>query len=554
MISVILNTYERPVGLMRAIDAVLGQTMSDFEVVIVDDGSSDSTSTVLATVVDPRVALIRQENCGLAVARNAGARSARREWLVFLDDDDTPHPNWLETLSGLMSEDVGVVCCGARLVSPDGRRIGSAVPYRLGKEFGGVRALFLAGTFGVRADAFWSAGGYVPGMPTAHQTELALRVVPQLSNRGWRVRCTEIEAIDIERRAADNRVLSTPSLHFAGSRWLMTRHREILSHSRRSLALAESIAGVSAFQLNRVSDARRHFARAIRTNPLSARGWARLLASSSVSVAERIWKPMTNIQSPLPRVRELHDLLGLEDLLFLPPGYVTNSAQSSDRDGTPFWAEGLSGNDVRYQVPVYRLAARLVRRLPVEKRTVLDVGCGSGHKLIRYLSPAARVVGADQPSGIALAQRAFPDFDWIEIDLMDERQSMPLTEVHAGLVICSDVVEHVADPYRLLELVRDCLDDDAIALISTPDRSRLRGSLPYGPPGNPRHIREWSASEFELLLEAAGLEVCGRRHLLPRAYSVNTLELKRVVHRLVHFRPVPDSRHSMAFIVRKAPS
>ena len=126
-----------------------------------------------------------------------------------------------------------------------------------------------------------------------------------------------------------------------------------------------------------------------------------------------------------------------------------------------------------------------------------------------------------------------------------------LTRVNWQFIICADVIEHVRDPYVLLAAVRSLMGDSTLALISTPDRSRIPGAPPLGPPGNPRHVREWSMAEFELLLTAAGFDVVRRRHCLPRSYDASLNELKRAVYRVLHWQRVPDARYAMVFLVRK---
>ncbi|MDG4474568.1 glycosyltransferase family 2 protein [Thiovibrio frasassiensis] len=86
-VSVIIPTHNRAGFLSRAIDSVLAQTYSNFELIVVDDGSTDATQALLASYGKALVTL-RQENRGPAAARNAGIRAARHSLLAFLDSDD----------------------------------------------------------------------------------------------------------------------------------------------------------------------------------------------------------------------------------------------------------------------------------------------------------------------------------------------------------------------------------------------------------------------------------------------------------------------------------
>ena len=96
-ISVIIPTFNRVRLVVQAIDSVLKQSFHDFEIVVIDDGSSDDTGAVIQQYTDPRVRYIYQENTGLAGARNAGIRAARGQYVAFLDADDLFLPHNLDS-------------------------------------------------------------------------------------------------------------------------------------------------------------------------------------------------------------------------------------------------------------------------------------------------------------------------------------------------------------------------------------------------------------------------------------------------------------------------
>ena len=93
LVSVVVPSYNRAALLQRTLRAILAQQITDLEVVVVDDGSTDETARTLAAA-DPRVAVIRhQQPAGVSAARNRGIAAARGEWIAFCDDDDlwSPH-------------------------------------------------------------------------------------------------------------------------------------------------------------------------------------------------------------------------------------------------------------------------------------------------------------------------------------------------------------------------------------------------------------------------------------------------------------------------------
>lgn len=95
MISIVIPTYNRASYLSQAIDSVLAQSCADYEIIVVDDGSTDNTGQILESYRD-RIRCIHQANKGVSAARNMGIRSARGEWIAFLDSDDIWLPEKLE--------------------------------------------------------------------------------------------------------------------------------------------------------------------------------------------------------------------------------------------------------------------------------------------------------------------------------------------------------------------------------------------------------------------------------------------------------------------------
>jgi glycosyltransferase involved in cell wall biosynthesis len=87
-VSVVIPTYNRAATVPRAIESVLAQTVTDLEVIVVDDGSSDDTGKVLGEMFSDRIRYYPQANQGASVARNKGVEEARGEWIAFLDSDD----------------------------------------------------------------------------------------------------------------------------------------------------------------------------------------------------------------------------------------------------------------------------------------------------------------------------------------------------------------------------------------------------------------------------------------------------------------------------------
>lgn len=201
---------------------------------------------------------------------------------------------------------------------------------------------------------------------------------------------------------------------------------------------------------------------------------------------------------------------------FIRPDYVANppmvpQASRAHASLDAYWNADRIDASRHYQYSVYRRVARFLSKHPTA--TVVDVGCGVGSKLavLHTRFPKATFVGLDQDETIAFCRRTYDFGTWMAVDLdAPVAYSGPLGDI----VVCADVIEHLANPDRLLELVKTCLAPRGRVLLSTPDRDRLHG------PGclrsvNPAHVREWNAKELQLYLMNRGFEIVEHAHDLP---------------------------------------
>lgn len=101
--SIIIPTYNRAHHLPKAIDSVLEQTFTDWELIIVDDGSTDNTKEIVESYDDIRIRYIYQENAERSAARNNGINHSKGEWICFLDSDDYYLSNHLEVFSSFIT-------------------------------------------------------------------------------------------------------------------------------------------------------------------------------------------------------------------------------------------------------------------------------------------------------------------------------------------------------------------------------------------------------------------------------------------------------------------
>ena len=101
--SVVIPVYNKKSSIQATIQSVLAQTLRDYEVIVVNDGSTDDSLSVARSFEARGVRVIDQPNQGVSVARNTGILAAEGEYISFLDADDTWHPDYLETIDRLTS-------------------------------------------------------------------------------------------------------------------------------------------------------------------------------------------------------------------------------------------------------------------------------------------------------------------------------------------------------------------------------------------------------------------------------------------------------------------
>lgn len=102
--SIIIPVYNKQDYLKLTLQSVLDQKFTDYEVLVIDDGSSDNSVAVASQFQDARIKLITQRNAGVSVARNRGIDAAQGEWVCFLDADDWYHPDYLYELEVMSRE------------------------------------------------------------------------------------------------------------------------------------------------------------------------------------------------------------------------------------------------------------------------------------------------------------------------------------------------------------------------------------------------------------------------------------------------------------------
>lgn len=180
-VSVVMGVYNGERWLHEAVDSVLGQTLDDFELIVIDDGSTDSTAEILEAYRDPRLRVTRQPQAGLTVSLNRLARQASAPLVARLDADDVALPERFARQVAFLDAhpEVGLLGTGCHDVDPAGRALRTYRPPEGDSEI--RRALirrnpFVHSSVMARRDALERAGFYDETLPVAQDYDLWVRL------------------------------------------------------------------------------------------------------------------------------------------------------------------------------------------------------------------------------------------------------------------------------------------------------------------------------------------------------------------------------------------
>jgi glycosyltransferase involved in cell wall biosynthesis len=192
-VSVLMAAYNVAAYIDEAIEAIRAQTFSDFEMIVIDDGSTDDTAARIEphAKADGRIRLVRQANAGIPATRNKLVELARGEYLAVVDSDDVSTPTRLEQQARYLDEhpDCVAVSGTLMLIDPEGQEL---TKWDAPADHESIEKILLSGNGAalahpaamVRREAVLKAGGYRAGFPVAHDLDLFLRMarVGKLAN------------------------------------------------------------------------------------------------------------------------------------------------------------------------------------------------------------------------------------------------------------------------------------------------------------------------------------------------------------------------------------
>lgn len=174
-ISIIIPSFNRAHTLPLAIESLINQTNQNWQLIIIDDGSSDETKSIIQKYIqDKRILYFYQNHQGVSAARNFGVTKALGDYVIFLDSDDNFERNLIEQLYKHEFFSYDFICWEVLRISEKGSDIRK--PVHLGGLYNNIYANFLAGCICYKKEIFLRAGGFDPQISFGENYELGIRI------------------------------------------------------------------------------------------------------------------------------------------------------------------------------------------------------------------------------------------------------------------------------------------------------------------------------------------------------------------------------------------
>lgn len=269
-VSVVIPTYNRAKLLKRTVLSVLNQTYRDFEIIVVDDASTDDTEEVVRSFSDERIRYIRHnENKGDAAARNIGIKAAKGQFIAFQDSDDEWLPEKLQRQMEIFENvlpNVGVIYTGFLKIK--GKRKIYLPPSRIIKRNGDIHNELLKGNFigtstaVIKKGCFKRTGMFDERLPHLVDWEMWLRV-----SKYYHFKYVDAPLVNVY--YSPNSISANQNALITGQKLLLERHYEEFKKDRELLARHLYSIGNCLCQNRQIEQGRNYLLRALKLYPLN---------------------------------------------------------------------------------------------------------------------------------------------------------------------------------------------------------------------------------------------------------------------------------------------
>jgi glycosyltransferase involved in cell wall biosynthesis len=277
MISIITPTWNRKDLLQVTIRSILNQTYRNWELVIVDDGSTDGTENAIQHfLADKRIRYVKKENSGQAHSLNVGATYVTGTYITFLDSDDEAYPNWLEVVNSHLMHDTGIACTGAMRRFSDGTIVKEGLwPFRFyGQQ---MQLKFTCGSLFIRRDLFNAIGGYDSSLRSNIQTDLGYRLLEHLRNTSLRIVPIDEYLVQINVHEGERIRTNWQKRRDGGVQFIRKHYDFIRRNDPKEVSNIYASIAFSSYKLKRRVESLQFLIKAIQHNPVRLRNYFRII-------------------------------------------------------------------------------------------------------------------------------------------------------------------------------------------------------------------------------------------------------------------------------------
>jgi glycosyltransferase involved in cell wall biosynthesis/ubiquinone/menaquinone biosynthesis C-methylase UbiE len=469
-VSVIIPTYNRANFVCEAINSCLNQTFRNFEIIVIDDGSTDNTKEALKRY-GSSIRYVYQENQGRAEARNRGIKLAEGEYIAFLDDDDLWLPQKLERQVNFLDfrPQISLAQTFVEIIDAQGNLLKGATEEQLQLYKKAVKAdytyeamsrscIMLISTVIVRRECFDKVGFFDPDTESFEDWDFYLRfalkynigTIPEFLTRFRRHR-----------------------KHTTMGEFTHGRIKTLMKH----LALLDS--GMSIPLIKRI---RHNF----------------YLNLANAYYIDRQWKMSREY---------LLKVIKLKPWALFQGRLVMHFLLSFIRQSKQFYPERI----IPQEISGGPLAAHLTRYDFVKQfckdKIILDAACGAGYGSDYLAHIAKEVRGVDISEEAIIYAKEHYKKENIHFGLMNI-YNLKFPDKYFDIVCSFETMEHLDKPDRFLSEVKRVLKEDGIFVLSTPHVKKTSYN-----PNNPYHRVEFSKQDFEDILREyfVNIEIFGQR-------------------------------------------
>lgn len=275
--TIITPTFNRQDLVQTTIKSIINQSFTDWELLVVDDGSTDNTEQVIQPFLkDERIRYIKKANSGQADSLNQGSKYATGQFLTFLDSDDEAYPNWLEVVNANIKEDTSVVSVAAMRKLIDGTMIYENIDsFKFSGET--IKIKVTCGSLFMKRHIFTDIGGYDPEMKSNIQTDLAYRLLAYLKKTNGKIEAVNEYLVQINIHSGERIRTNWEKRRDGTKHFLQKNYQYILENSPQDIASSYAVIAFSSYKLKQRKESLQYLFKVIKCRPFSPTNYLRII-------------------------------------------------------------------------------------------------------------------------------------------------------------------------------------------------------------------------------------------------------------------------------------